>query len=594
MYITERLSALRKLMRENGMDAYVIVTDDFHGSEYVGDYFKEREFMSGFTGSAGKLVVLSDWAGLWTDGRYFLQAADQLKGSTIELMKENQPGVPKIPDFLGDKVKEGGVIGFDGRTISSNFADAIESKVSAKNISFDGTKDLVDEVWKDRPAISKKPVWEISTEMAGMSRADKLAALRSKMAEKNADVMVLTALDEIAWLLNLRGDAVSCPPVFLAYMIVKSDEAVLFVHREILDAGITEGLSGDGITLDDYENIYSAIEAMETGTVMVDPDYANYMIFKSMRETVTQIKCMSPVRMLKAVKNPVEMENERVAHVKDGAALTHFIYWLQHNIGKEKITELSAAEKLEQFRAAMEGYMGPSFDPILGYGPHGAIIHYEPTPESDVEMKPASFCLADTGGHYREGTTDVTRTIPLGTLTDEEKRAYTLVLKGHLNLGAARFMKGACGANLDYAARKPLWENGLDYNHGTGHGVGYILSVHEGPQRLTWHINSETEIPFEEGMILSDEPGLYLEGKFGIRHENLVVVKNGEKNEFGQFMHFEELTMVPFDKSAIDVSLMSEEDIKQLNRYHEKVYKAISPYFEGEELEWLKECTKAL
>lgn len=594
MDITEKLSALRKLMKENGMDAYVIVTDDFHGSEYVGDYFKEREYMSGFTGSAGKLVVLPDWAGLWTDGRYFLQAADQLKGSTIELMKEGEPGVPLIPAFLADKVKEGGVIGFDGRTVSSNFAGAIESKVSPKNITFDGTKDLVDSIWENRPEISRKPVWEMQSDMAGVSREDKLSALREAMSGNNADAIVLTALDEIAWLLNLRGDDVACTPVFLAYMLVKKNEATLFVHGEILNDEIRNNLSKDGIKLDEYDNIYREIGSLTDCTVMADPDYANYRIFESIPESARPVKCMSPVRHMKAVKNPVEMENERIAHVKDGAALTHFIYWLQNNVGKEKITELSAAAKLEEFRSAMDGYLGPSFDPILGYGQHGAIIHYEPTPESDVQMMPESFCLADTGGHYREGTTDVTRTIPLGPLTDEEKRAYTLVLKGHLCLGAAKFPEGACGANLDYAARKPLWENGLDYNHGTGHGVGYILSVHEGPQRLTWRMNSETAIPLEEGMIVSDEPGLYIEGKFGIRHENLVMVRKGDKNEFGRFMYFEELTMVPFDKNAIDMSLMSDEDIKNLNRYHEKVYKAISPYFEGEELEWLKECTKAL
>lgn len=594
MDITEKLSALRKLMKENGMDAYVIVTDDFHGSEYVGDYFKEREYMSSFTGSAGKLVVLPDWAGLWTDGRYFLQAADQLKGSTIELMKEGEPGVPLIPAFLADKVKEGGVIGFDGRTVSSNFAGAIESKVSPKNITFDGTKDLVDSIWENRPEISRKPVWEMQSDMAGVSREDKLSALREAMSGNNADAIVLTALDEIAWLLNLRGDDVACTPVFLAYMLVKKNEATLFVHGEILNDEIRNNLSKDGIKLDEYDNIYREIGSLTDCTVMADPDYANYRIFESIPESARPVKCMSPVRHMKAVKNPVEMENERIAHVKDGAALTHFIYWLQNNVGKEKITELSAAAKLEEFRSAMDGYLGPSFDPILGYGQHGAIIHYEPTPESDVQMMPESFCLADTGGHYREGTTDVTRTIPLGPLTDEEKRAYTLVLKGHLCLGAAKFPEGACGANLDYAARKPLWENGLDYNHGTGHGVGYILSVHEGPQRLTWRMNSETAIPLEEGMIVSDEPGLYIEGKFGIRHENLVMVRKGDKNEFGRFMYFEELTMVPFDKNAIDMSLMSDEDIKNLNRYHEKVYKAISPYFEGEELEWLKECTKAL
>lgn len=595
--VVERLNSLRQLMKERDLAAYIVCTDDFHGSEYVGAYFKAREFMSGFTGSAGTLVVLQDQAGLWTDGRYFLQAADQLQGSTIELMKIGEPEVPSIGEYLAEKLPGGSRIGFDGRTVTDAFIGRITEKLKDRDMAYVCGEDLVDFVWTDRPPLSKEPVWELSVDYTGVSRREKLKNLRKVMKEAGCDVQVLTALDDIAWLLNLRGNDIPYNPVFLSYMIIRENAAVLYVEESILNEQIKNGLRQDGVDLKPYNDIYGDLKSISgQARVMVDKATANFLIVHSFQKAGNVTAANSPVVQPKAVKTPEEMENMRRAHVKDGVAVTRFIYWLKKNVGKIRITELDAAAKLEEFRRMGEGYLGQSFDPIMGYGPHGAIVHYEPTPATDAELKPESFLLSDTGGHYYEGTTDITRTIALGTLTEEEKKMFTLVLKGHLNLGAAKFMYGVRGENLDYIARQPLWENGLDFNHGTGHGVGYILNVHERPNGIRWRVapgGTQTAV-FEEGMITSDEPGLYLTGKFGIRHENLILCRKLMKNEYGQFMGFEYLTMVPFDLEAVDTAYMTAEEVERLNAYHAQVYAAISPYFEGEELEWLRDATRAV
>ncbi|MCM1124268.1 MAG: aminopeptidase P family protein [Eubacterium sp.] len=611
--VEDKLNALRRLMRERGLSAYIIPTEDFHSSEYVGEYFKAREYLSGFTGSAGTLIVLPDEAALWTDGRYFIQAAAQLEGSPIALMRSGQPGVSKIAEYLCDKLGEKSVVGFDGRTVTEHFVRTLAQKTDAKQITFSGGEDLVDRIWERRPPMSAEPVWELDVQYAGRSREEKLADVRGKMCEEKADALLITALDEIAWLLNLRGNDVKYTPVFMAYMLVMQEKAVLCVHERILSEAIREKLVQAGISIRPYEEIGQILRSLPADSrVWADSEAVNYNLYHSLPEGMEKIDKCSPVMLMKAVKTPQEMEHIRTAHVKDGVAVTKFIRWLKMSISdrerkncladekrglaksfdKGTVTEMSAAQKLESFRSQMEGYLGASFEPIIAYGEHGAIVHYEPTKQSDVEMSGGTFCLADTGGHYREGTTDITRTIALGTVTEEQKRYYTIVLRGHLALGAARFLYGVCGQNLDVLAREPLWENGLDYNHGTGHGVGFLLNVHEGPQRFHWRISETAKgVLLEEGMVISNEPGLYLEGQFGIRHENLVLCRKGEQNGYGQFMYLESLTMVPFDRDAILPELMTDKELKWLNEYHQKVYETLMPYFEGEELKWLREAT---
>ena len=590
--ITERLARLRREMAQRGMDGYVVVTDDFHGSEYVGDYFKARAYLSGFTGSAGTLVVLPDRAALWTDGRYFLQAAEQLTGSTIELMRMGQPGVPAIGAFLAQHLPEGGVLGFDGRTVSSSFAGTLEKALEAKHIRFAGGEDLVDAVWPDRPALSDRPVWELTG--CGLSREEKLAKLREKMAAEDAAYLLLTSLTEIAWALNLRGGDVACTPVFLSFLLIGREDAQLCIQPQAVPADIVEKLTACGVTLRPYGAIYDLLRALPSGTrVMADSATANYRIMESLSHAEV-LDQPSPAVLMKACKTQEETDGFRAAHIKDGAALCRFLYWLKTRIGEEPMTELSAAARLAAFLAEQPDFLDLSFDTIAGYGPHGAIVHYDPTPETDVPLHPEGLLLVDSGAHYRQGTTDVTRTIALGPVTQEEKRMFTLVLKGHLALAAARFPHGATGENLDVLARLTLWEQGLNYNHGTGHGVGFILSVHEGPQSFRWRSTDGRRIPLEEGMVISNEPGYYEAGKFGIRHENLVLVRAGETTDYGQFMYLEPLTMAPFDRDAIDVSLLTEAELAQLNGYHRLVYDTVAPLLPAEEQAWLAAATVPL
>lgn len=592
MNVREKLSALRSEMSKRGISAYIIPTDDFHGSEYVGDFFKARAYMSGFTGSAGTLVVLPDKAAQWVDGRYFLQAASQLEGSTIELMKMGEPGVPEIPEFLFNELDEGAAVGFDGRTISASFGKTLKAGLDAKSISYKGDEDLVDLVWKDRPGLSKEKVWKLSDDICGESRKDKLSRVRAKMAEQGSEVLVVCALDEVAWLMNLRGGDVECTPVFLAYMIITENEARLYANSEIFSAQIAAELCEDGIEILPYFGFNEDVAALCSGKkVWADAAKTNFRVMNTLDAAESVFTEANPIELMKAMKNPAEQRGEISAHIKDGAAVTEFMYWIKKNVGKMAVTELSAADELFKMRSKQDGFIGNSFSPIVGYAQHGAIVHYGPTPESDCEIKPEGLLLVDTGGHYVDGSTDITRTFAMGKLTDEEKRNFTLVLKGHLNLANAKFKYGVCGQNLDYLAREPLWKYGMDYNHGTGHGVGFILGVHEGPHRIHWNFRNAKLVPFEEGMIVSDEPGVYITGKHGVRHENLLLCKAGEKNEYGQFMYFQNLTMVPFDKDAIDLSLMSETDVERLNAYHALVWENISPFFEGEMLDWLREAT---
>jgi len=596
MTIKQKLNALRILMKEKKIDAYLVPTDDFHGSEYVGDYFKCRKYITGFTGSAGTAIITQDMAGLWTDGRYFIQAADQLRDTTIELFKSGEPGVPTVHQFLNDKLQEGMCLGFDGRTVSAREAEELQELLQEKHITFSVNDDLIGEIWEDRPVLSCEPVMELDIRWTGKSRADKIAEIREQMKAKEADTFILTSLDDIAWLLNIRGNDIHCCPVVLSYLVMMENELRLYANAAAFSEEIRSNLEADGVKIYPYDDVYSYVQTISSDKkVLLSRANVNSRLVSNIPSEVTILDEPNLTLLPKAVKNKTEMENERIAHIKDGIAVTKFIYWLKKNVTRTTITELSAAEKLYQFRSEQEHFLGDSFDPIIAYGTHAAIVHYSATEATDIPLEARGMVLADTGGHYLEGTTDITRTIVLGPVTAKEKKFFTAVLRGNLNLAAAKFKYGCTGLNFDYLARGPLWELGEDYNHGTGHGVGYLLNVHEGPNSFRWKNLPGNPAPvLEEGMITSDEPGYYLENEFGIRHENLVLCKKAEKTSFGQFMCFEPLTMVPFDLEGINPEEMTERERKLLNDYHQKVYTTISPYLDEEEKEWLKQATREI
>ena len=596
MTIKQKLNALRILMKEKKIDAYLVATDDFHGSEYVGDYFKCRKYITGFTGSAGTAIITQDMAGLWTDGRYFIQAADQLRDTTIELFKSGEPGVPTVHQFLNDKLEEGMCLGFDGRTVSAREAEELQELLQEKHITFSVNDDLIGEIWEDRPVLSCEPVMELDIRWTGKSRADKIAEIREQMKAKEADTFILTSLDDIAWLLNIRGNDIHCCPVVLSYLVMMENELRLYANAAAFSEEICSNLEADGVKIYPYDDVYSYVQSISSDKkVLLSRANVNSRLVSNIPSEVTILDEPNLTLLPKAVKNKTEMENERIAHIKDGIAVTKFIHWLKKNVTRNTITELSAAEKLYQFRSEQEHFLGDSFDPIIAYGTHAAIVHYSATEATDIPLEARGMVLADTGGHYLEGTTDITRTIVLGPVTAKEKKFFTAVLRGNLNLAAAKFKYGCTGLNLDYLARGPLWELGEDYNHGTGHGVGYLLNVHEGPNSFRWKNLPGNPAPvLEEGMITSDEPGYYLENEFGIRHENLVLCKKAEKTSFGQFMCFEPLTMVPFDLEGINPEEMTERERKLLNDYHQKVYTTISPYLDEEEKEWLKQATREI
>ena len=586
MTIQDRIALLRRCMAHRGLTACVVVTDDFHGSEYVGDHFKAREYLSGFTGSAGTLAVLPDRAALWTDGRYFLQAERQLEGSGIELMRAGQPDVPTLSAFLAQHLPEGGVLGFDGRTVSTRLYRTLEEALSAKHIRLDGAHDLAEEVWPDRPALSAQPLWPLASDV---SRREKLSLLREKTAEKNAGHLLLTDLTDIAWTLNLRGGDVACTPVFLAFLLLSEADAVLFVQPQAVSPAIADALAADGVTLRPYGDIYDRLSALPAeDCVLLDSATANSQITRALTHART-VDAPSPAAALKAVKSPGEQDGFRRAHLLDGVALTRFLYRLK--TAPTGLTEVSAAALLHELRAESEEFLEDSFDTIAAYGPHGAVVHYEPTAETDVPLEARGLLLCDSGGHYRGGTTDVTRTVALGPVSDAERRMCTLVLQGHIRLAMARFPKGVTGENLDVLARMPLWQQGLDYNHGTGHGVGCVLSVHESPPSFRWRIVENTPHPaLETGMVISDEPGYYEAGQYGIRHESLLLVQpDGD-----DFLRFEVLTLAPFDRDALDVSLLSDEERRWLNDYHRRVREALSPHLSAEERRWLNDVTQPL
>lgn len=594
--MNERLEQLRKLMAERHMDAYLIPTADFHESEYVGEYFKCRKFITGFTGSAGIAVVTASEAGLWTDGRYFVQAARQLEGSGFTLQRMGQEGVPSIEEYLETTLPEHGVLGFDGRVVNSRMGTELKERLEDKAVTLAYTEDLVGMIWTNRPELSAEPVWVLEERYAGKTAAEKIARLRADMKKAKASVHVLTTLDDIVWLLNIRGNDIPYNPVVLSYLVMTGEDCSLFINDAVLNQEVKAYLEGLGVTVKPYNDIYEFVKSFRNEKVLLETSRTNYAILNNLDGSNKIIDQVNPTVLAKAVKNDVEIENERRAHIKDGVAVTKLLYWLKKNIGTIPMTEISVSDYCEQLRREQEGNLGLSFDTISAYKENAAMCHYSATPESNKELRPEGLYLIDSGGQYYEGTTDITRTVALGPITNEEREHFTLVAMSMLRLGHVKFLYGCRGLTLDYAAREVFWSRGLNFDHGTGHGVGYLLNVHERPHGIRWKMVQERmdNAVLEEGMVTSDEPGLYIEGSHGIRTENLMVCRKAGKNEYGQFMEFEFLTYVPIDLDALDPSIMEPRDIAYLNEYHKDVYEKISPYLTEEEALWLKEYTRAI
>ncbi len=607
--IQGRLTALYEKMKKLGAAACLIPTADHHLSEYVAPHFMEREFFSGFTGSAGTLVVLNTQesgaveagtgyeAYLWTDGRYFVQADLELKGTGITLMRERDKGVPTIRAFLQERLPEKGTLLFDGRVMSVEGGESLQKALAEKQIRFKTDVDPAEGIWTDRPAMPCEKAWVVSENLTGKPAADKLQDLRKTLRQEGAKAIVLSKLDDLMWLLNLRGGDIECNPVALSYAVVTLEDAHFFIQDAALTEAVRSNLTACGITLHDYQDFFSFLAAPESAlgdTVMIDPDHASFEIARVLGARGAKvIHHQDPTTLWKAVKNDTELEHTRETYLRDSAVLTEFLYWLKKTVGKEDMTECSAAAKLDSMRAALPGFIELSFPTISAYGPNAAMMHYDPVPETCSSVEAKGMLLVDSGATYEGGTTDVTRTIVLGEISDEIRKYYTLSVMGMLRLADARFLKGCTGRNLDILARQPLWQEHIDYKCGTGHGIGYMLNVHEGPHAIRWmHRDGEVETALEPGMIVSDEPGVYIEGLCGIRIENILEVLPDVENGDGQFLKFGHLTYVPIDREAILPELMDGKDKVLFNRYHEMVYERIAPRIEDAQIRaWLREAT---
>lgn len=613
----ERLLSLRNQMKEAGVHCMVIPTSDYHNSEYVSDFFMARKYFSGFTGSAGTLVVTPDEAALFTDGRYFIQAAKELKDSGITLMKMGEPEVPTMTEYVDQKLQQGWTLCFDGRVLTSSKGSELEeiARKHGGQLRFD--LDLCDAAWENRPALIHHPVFVLSEEYAGESVEEKLTRVREEMKKEEAGIHVLASLDDIAWLYNIRSNDVECCPVVLAYTMVTKDRALLFAEEGFAageDTSARERMEKAGVEIYPYDRFYEMLSSVaaqaakeeQASGIWIDESRVNFRVLKELQKICVKAQSAqagpvllnrkNPTTLMKSIKNETELLHTRRAHIKDAVAVTRFMYWLKKNIGSVPMDEVSVAEQIDGLRAQQDGFIELSFPTISAYGTNGAIIHYGPQKETCAVLKPEGMLMVDSGGHYIDGTTDITRTFILGPVTPQMKKHYTLVLRAMLSLRATRFLHGCTGANLDIRAREVLWEHGLDYKHGTGHGVGNILNVHEGPQSFRWKLLPDAGKPavFEEGMITSDEPGIYLENQYGIRIENEILCRKGEENEYGQFMYFEDLTFVPIDLDGVELGQMSELDKERLNEYHAAVFEKLEPYFEGEELTWLRHVTRAV
>ena len=595
--IKQRIENIRDLMKEKNIYAYIVPSSDYHQSEYVGDYFKSREFMSGFTGSSGTLIISMDEAGLWTDGRYFIQAEQELKDSGIKLFKMGEEGVPTIEEYLLEKLPKNSTLGFDGRVMSVKEGQSLANKLAFKGINIEYKYDLVNDIWEDRCSLPTEKAFLLGTEYSGESFSDKLSRIRAVMKEKKATTHILASLDDIAWLFNIRGRDVKSNPVVLSYAVISIDSVYLFIDKNKIGKDIRAELSKENVQIKGYEEVYEFIKNIdENEVVLIDTSKVNYAIYNNIPSNVQKIEERNPSILFKSIKNEIELKNIRNSHIKDGVAFTKFMYWLKNNIGKIEITEISATQKLEEFRREQDKFIEPSFSTIAAYKDHAAIMHYSATEESNYKLEPRDLFLVDSGGQYFDGTTDITRTIALGPIPENVRKDFTNVVRGMIRLSKAKFLYGCRGYNLDILARGPLWEEGIDYKCGTGHGIGFVLNVHEGPNGFRWKVREDIDDSciLEEGMVTTNEPGVYVENSHGIRIENEIVVRKAEKNEYGQFMDFEVITFAPIDLDAIDESLILKDEKVYLNNYHKQVYDKISPYLNEEEKQWLKTYTREI
>lgn len=583
--MNKKLDALRQEMKKENIQAYIVPTSDDHDTEYVCSHFMSRSYLSGFTGSAGTLVVGLDQAALWTDGRYFIQAKDQLAGSGIDLMKMGVEGTPSISAYIVDHLSSGSVVGFDGRLFSEAMVEIYEEAFDKKDLILKTDLDLVDRIWKDRPVLPHTSTFHFEKQYAGKTMVEKIAAVRDILS---ADHLMITKVDQVAWLFNLRAHDIPSFPVAMAYAIVSQDKASIYIDDSRLDATSRELFAKNHVTIRPYDAIYTDVQTL-TGTVSVDPYTINSTLYRFIEADIEEEE--NPIELMKACKNEVEIEQTKHAHLKDAIAMTQFMYWLKTNVGKIPMSEMLAAQKLHDLRASQADFIEDSFATIAAYKEHGAIVHYQSSPETDIPLQPEGLFMVDSGGHYYQGTTDITRTFVLGEITEYERKCFTWALQCHIRLEQATWLYGCTGEQLDMIARQPLWKHSLDFKHGTGHGVGHVLSVHEGPNVIRWQ---QAYTPFEAGMITSDEPGIYIEGQFGIRHENEVLAVNLDKNAYGQFMGFEPLTWVPFDVDGLDVDEMQPAEVAWLNAYHAKVYEKVSPYLNEQQRQWLAHACRPL
>lgn len=595
--IKQRIENIRDLMKEKNIYAYIVPSSDYHQSEYVGDYFKSREFMSGFTGSSGTLIISMDEAGLWTDGRYFIQAEQELKDSGIKLFKMGEEGVPTIEEYLLEKLPKNSTLGFDGRVMSVKEGQSLANKLAFKGINIEYKYDLVNDIWEDRCSLPTEKAFLLGIEYSGESFSDKLSRIRAVMKAKKATTHILASLDDIAWLFNIRGRDVKSNPVVLSYAVISIDSVYLFIDKNKIGEDIKVELSKENVQIKGYEEVYEFIKNIdENEVVLIDTSKVNYAIYNNIPSNVQKIEERNPSVLFKSIKNEIELKNIRNSHIKDGVAFTKFMYWLKNNIGKIEITEISATQKLEDFRREQDKFIEPSFSTIAAYKDHAAMMHYSATEESNYKLEPRDLFLVDSGGQYFDGTTDITRTIALGPIPKNVRRDFTNVVRGMIRLSKAKFLYGCRGYNLDILARGPLWEEGIDYKCGTGHGIGFVLNVHEGPNGFRWKVREDIDDTciLEEGMVTTNEPGVYVENSHGIRIENEIVVRKAEKNEYGQFMDFEVITFAPIDLDAIDESLILKDEKVYLNNYHKQVYDKISLYLNEEEKQWLKTYTREI